>query len=122
MRNRMLLIAMALVLACSTMLAPMAFADGIMQIDTTKADVDVEDVEVSADSVNLAAAIDGCAFAVGDFERASKGSNRNVADEYHGYTYYIGKKSDSLMYLVTDAMVLVYVDPDAASAAPPPFT
>ena len=117
MRKRMILIAAVLILACATMIAPLAFAADSVQIESKKADVDAEGVDVSADEDNLSATVDGCTFAVGDFERASKGSNRDIADEYHGYTYYIGKKADTLMYLVTDSMVLVYIDPDAASSA-----
>ena len=61
--------------------------------------------------------IGGCAFAVGDFQRASKGSNRNIGDAYYGYAYALGSKPGTLMYLVTDKHVIVYIDPDAAAAA-----
>ena len=117
MRKRMFMIATALAFICAMLLTPAAFAADIEEIDATKAEVDTEAVTLSADADNLAATTEGCAFAVGDFERASKGSNRDVADEYHGYTYYIGKKASTLMYLVTDSMVLVYTDPEAAAAA-----
>ena len=117
MRKRILLIAMAMVLVYATALAPLAFAADTATLDTTKADVDTENVTVSADADNLAAAIDECAFAVGDFERASKGSNREIGSKYCGYNYLVGKKASTLMYLVTSDMVLVYVDPDAAAAS-----
>ncbi len=117
MRKRALLLAAALALAMATMVAPAAFAADIESAATTKADVSTEDVVVSADSDDLTAIAGGCDFAVGDFERASKGSNRNIADAYYGYAYYIGNKSDTLMYLVTSDSVIVYVDPKAADAA-----
>ena len=98
----------ALALAVNAALAPLAFA-------ATKADVSIDGVEVSSDG--LSAAIDGCAFAVNDFERASKGSNREIGGAYRGYAYYIGSKADTLMYLVTDERVIVYVDGAQAKAA-----
>ena len=120
MQTRILSLATMLVLAFAFMTAPLAYADdaeALSSIGSTKADVAIDDVTVSADDENLAAVIDGCAFAVGDFNRASKGSNRDIAGAYHGYAYYIGNKADTLMYLVTDSLVIVYVDKTAAAAA-----
>ena len=65
-------------------------------------------------SDNLSAAIDGCAFALNDFTRASAGSNQKVDDQYFGYTYYIGKKPSDVMYVATFTDVVVYVSPEAA--------
>ena len=106
-----------LALVISAFAVPLAYAADINSIGTTKADTKTDGVTVSADKENLTAAIDGCAFAVGNFERASKGSNRNIADAYHGYAYYIGTKSDTLMYLVTSDIVMVYAEPAATKAA-----
>ena len=117
MRKRILLVAAVLMLVMAAMSAPLAYADDATSISTTKADVDTDSITVSADDENLAAVIDGCDFAVGDFQRASKGSNRDIADEYHGYAYYIGTKPTSLMYMVTGDMVLVRIDEAAAKAA-----
>ena len=122
MRKRILPAAMALMLALVTMMVPMAYAASIAPYITTKADLVeneswVDAVQVSSDTDNLAATIEGCAFAVGDFQRASKGSNRNIADAYYGYAYYIGKKPDSLMYLVTSDIVMVYIEKNAAKEA-----
>ena len=117
MRKRIFIAMAVLAFALAALTAPAAYAADIESADATKANVETDDVAVSTDSDNLAAAIDGCAFAVGDFERASKGSNREIADEYHGYSYYVGSKASTLMYLVTDDMVLVYIDSDAAKAA-----
>lgn len=92
-----------------------AWADGIKTLATTKADATTDTVSLSAEDDT--ALIEGCPFAANDFERASKGSNRDIAGSYHGYAYYIGSKSDTLMYIVTDKLVLVYIDEQAATQA-----
>ena len=117
MRKRIVSVAVIVALALAAMAASVAYAVELVPYSTTKADVTTEDVTVSADTSNVTAVIDGCAFAVGDFQRASKGSNRNIDDKYYGYAYYIGSKSDTLMYMVTKDLVMVYVDKDAADAA-----
>jgi len=114
MRKRILALVLSALLSCCA-LAPSAFAETLgSAASATKADVVLDDVSVSADSDNLAAAIDGCAFAIGDFQRASKGSNREISNQYHGYAYYIGSKPSTIMYLVTSDSVIVYVSPDVA--------
>ena len=117
MRKRITCLIAAMSLALATMAAPFAYAAEVAQVQTTKADTVVDDVAVSADDENLAAALDGCTFAVGDFQRASKGSNRDIDGEYHGYAYYIGSKPTSVMYLVTGSDVIVYIDEEVAQAA-----
>ena len=119
MRKRIFLVVVALALACAAAIVPVAYAadSSLASASATKADIGTDAVTVSTDSDNLAAVIDGCAFAVGDFERASKGSNRDIADDYHGYSYYVGNKASTLMYLVTDNNVLVYIDSEAAKEA-----
>ena len=118
MRKRIIVLITILALVFSSMAAPLvAHADDIEKVTTTKADVKADGVTVSADSENLAAVIDGCTFAVGDFQRASKGSNREIAEKYYGYAYYIGNKPSSLMYIVTDQIVMVYIDEMSAKAA-----
>lgn len=117
MRKRIFALVMALALTFATVAAPVAYAAEPESVSTTKSDVSADGVTVSADDENLTAVVDGCAFAVGDFQRASKGSNRDIADEYYGYAYYIGSKPDSVMYLVTDSIVMVYVDEGVAKAA-----
>lgn len=47
-------------------------------------------VEVSKDGD--AALIEGAAFAIGDFSRAQKGTNREVGGAYRGYSYLVGKE------------------------------
>ena len=117
MRKRILLAATALVLVFATMVAPLAYAAGATALTTTKADVSTDNVTLSADTDNKSAVMEGCAFALGDFQRASKGSNRNIGDAYYGYAYALGEKSNTLMYMATDDVVVVYVDPTAASNA-----
>ena len=117
MRKRMFIMIAALAMSLSLMVTPTAFAADGSAYSTTKADVSTDGVTVSADADNLTAVIDGCAFAVGDFQRASKGSNRDIGDKYYGYAYALGSKSSGVMYIVTDKHVVVYVDPDAASSA-----
>ena len=117
MRKRIFSVAVALMLAFTAIAVPTAYAASVESSNATKADVSTDGVTVSADSDNLAAVADGCGFAVGDFQRASKGSNRDIAGAYHGYAYYIGTKPTQLMYLVTGDAVMVYVDGSAAKAA-----
>ena len=108
---------LATLLLILPMAAPAAYAADLVAASNTKADTTTDGVTMSAETDNLTAVIDGCKFAIGDFERASKGSNRNIGDAYYGYTYALGSKSNTLMYMVTDDMVLVYIDPEAASKA-----
>ena len=115
MRRRGFAIAIMLVLIACLSIAPLAWADGFAAVSTTKANATTDKVSLSAE--NDAALIDGCSFAVNEFERASKGSNRNIADAYHGYAYYIGSKASTVMYIVTSDSVIVYLDPDAAQKA-----
>ena len=115
MRKRILLITTTLMLVFNMSMTSLAWATDVVSVDTTKADIDTSGVTLSSD--NASAIIDGCVFAVGDFERASKGSNKALADEYRGYAYYVGNKPNTVMYLVTDENVIVYIDEDAAKAA-----
>ena len=71
------------------------------------------DVTVSAEAD--AALADGASFALTDFSRAQKGSNRDVDGAYLGYSYYQGADADYLAAVVTDDYVVVHV-PESASA------
>lgn len=104
----------ACALAACTVLAPCAWA-APQEAVAVKADLSTEGVVVSADG--LGAVREEEPFALGDFERANVGSNRDIDGAYHGYAYYIGKKASGLMYMVTDKAVMVYVDPQAARDA-----
>ena len=71
------------------------------------------DVTVSAEAD--AALADGASFALTDFSRAQKGSNRDVDGAYLGYSYYQGADADYLAAVVTDDYVVVHV-PESAAA------
>ena len=73
--------------------------------------VSVDDVVVSAEG--KAARIDGATFAVDDFDRAQKGSNRELDGRYLGYSYYQGSTDDYAVAVAADDYVLVYVPPAA---------
>lgn len=117
MRRRITVLAATLMLAFAFVAVPAAFAADAASTGTTKSDTSTEGVKVSADDESLAAVVDGCDFALGDFQRASKGSNRDIAGAYRGYAYYIGAKPTDVMYLVTSDLVMVHIDADAAKAA-----
>ena len=117
MRKRFPVIAVVFVMALAIAGSPMAYAANAASFPLTKADVSTDDVTLSANTDNKTAVIEGSAFAVGDFERASKGSNREIGGAYYGYAYALGSKADDLMYMVTDGLVIVYIDPEAASQA-----
>ena len=55
----------------------------------TAGGVDTSAVQVSKDGD--AAALEGSSFAISDFSRAQKGSNRSIDGEYRGYAYLIGQ-------------------------------
>lgn len=69
-------------------------------------------VSVAADV--LSAQIDGCAFAVHDFYRAQKGSNKEIQGAYQGYNYLVGADANYVCALATPAFVLVHV-PESVS-------
>ena len=71
-------------------------------------EVDTSAVQVSKDGD--AAALDGSSFAISDFSRAQKGSNRSIDGEYRGYAYLIGKGSGQVAQLVAvDDYVVAYI-------------
>ena len=107
MRKRIVALLIAVLIVLIWLPKP-AFADtGAQQLGTTKTDVSLDAVNASAD--DAAATLDGCAFALGDFARASVGSNRDISGSYRGYAYYIGTKPTDLMYLVTSKAIVVHV-------------
>lgn len=77
--------------------------------NTTK----VSSSEVSVSKEGDAARLDAGSFAVSDFSRAQKGSNRNIEGTYQGYSYYEGSSPDYAVAIATDTSVVVYV-PQAA--------
>lgn len=71
-------------------------------------DVDTSAVQVSKDGD--AAALEGSSFAISDFSRAQKGSNRSIDGEYRGYAYLIGQEVGQAAQLIAvNDQVVAYV-------------
>ena len=71
-------------------------------------EVDTSAVQVSKEGD--AAALEGSSFAISDFSRAQKGSNRSIDGEYRGYAYLIGQGSGQVAQLVAvDDYVVAYI-------------
>lgn len=85
-------------------LASSAFGDAYVSTD---------DVEVSHEG--KAARIADASFAVENFSRAQKGSNRDVNGSYIGYAYYEGDTPDKCVAIGTPNYVVVYVPSAFAS-------
>ena len=76
-------------------------------------DVDTSAVQVSKDGD--AAALEGSSFAISDFSRAQKGSNRSIDGEYRGYAYLIGQEVGQAAQLVAvNDQVVAYIPPAVA--------
>ena len=76
-------------------------------------DVDTSAVQVSKDGD--AAAVEGSSFAISDFSRAQKGSNRSIDGEYRGYAYLIGQEVGQAAQLVAvNDQVVAYIPPAMA--------
>ena len=74
----------------------------------TAGDVDTSAVQVSKDGD--AAALEGSSFAISDFSRAQKGSNRSIDGEYRGYAYLIGQEVGQAAQLIAvNDQVVAYV-------------
>ena len=71
--------------------------------------------EVTVSAEADAALAEGASFALADFSRAQKGSNRDVDGAYIGYSYYQGGDADYLAAVVTAGYVIVHV-PESAAA------
>ena len=62
-----------------------------------------------------AAALEGSSFAISDFSRAQKGSNRSIDGEYRGYAYLIGQGAGQAAQLVAvNDQVVAYIPPAMA--------
>ncbi|WP_298627731.1 molybdate ABC transporter permease subunit [uncultured Senegalimassilia sp.] len=71
-------------------------------------DVDTSAVQVSKDGD--AAALEGSSFAISDFSRAQKGSNRSIDGEYRGYAYLIGQGVGQAAQLIAvNDQVVAYI-------------
>lgn len=79
----------------------------------TAGDVDTSAVQVSKEGD--AAALEGSSFAISDFSRAQKGSNRSIDGEYRGYAYLIGQGAGQAAQLVAvNDQVVAYIPPAMA--------
>ena len=130
-----LAVACALVLGC----APAALADDALgDVDTPAVgasaasasatgaaqpagSVDISAVQVSKDGD--AAALDGSSFAISDFSRAQKGSNRSIDGEYRGYAYLVGQGAGQVVQLIAvDDYVVAYIPQSMAAERSLDFT
>ncbi len=72
------------------------------------ADVDTSGVTVSKDGD--AAEMENSSFAIGDFSRAQKGTNREIEGVYHGYSYLVSQGTGTSVQLIAgDDYVVAYV-------------
>ena len=92
--------AIACVMAALMCCPALAFADG---------------VTVSAEKE--AAVMDGSPFGLADFDRAQKGSNREIDDTYVGYSYFISSEEGRFAAIATDSYVVAYLPPNLAQAS-----
>lgn len=98
-----------------------AFAeDALGDVDTPNApsaassavasDSSVDTTGVTISKNGDAAESENSSFAIGDFSRAQKGTNRDVDGEYHGYSYLVGRDTGTCAQLVAaDEYVVAYV-------------
>lgn len=68
---------------------------------------DIDGIELSAEVD--AAALSDAPFAVMDFSRAQKGSNRSIEDQYVGYSYYQGSSTNYAVAIATKNYVVVHI-------------
>ena len=73
--------------------------------------VDTEGVQVSKD--DEAALIDGASFAIDDFSRAQKGTNRERGGSYRGYSYLVGQEQGAFAQVIATTDYVVAYVPDA---------
>ncbi|MBS5502569.1 MAG: hypothetical protein KHX01_06460, partial [Eggerthella sp.] len=76
----------------------------VKDADTSTA---AQDVEVSSEG--SAARASGIDFALSDFSRVEKGSNRPIEGTYQGYCYLMNAPADSLCLVDLSGVVVVYV-------------
>lgn len=108
-----------LIAAALLVLVGLAFARAPQAALAAEADQDdaahaaVPQVTVSEEGD--AAVVDGASFAFDDFSRAQKGSNRDIAGSYRGYSYLVGEEAATTLQLVAgDSFCVVYVPQEPA--------
>lgn len=73
-------------------------------------DSSVDTTGVTISKNGDAAESENSSFAIGDFSRAQKGTNRDIDGEYHGYSYLVGRDAGTCAQLVAgDDYVVAYV-------------
>ncbi len=83
-------------------------SEGASASQANEADADTDGIEVSREG--SAALKDGASFAISDFSRAQKGSNRTIADAYYGYSYLVGQEQGEFVQVIAaDDYVVAYV-------------
>ena len=98
----------------ATTTATSSAADSVSDESASDAEATTDGVEVSREG--SAALKDGASFAIGDFSRAQKGSNRAIDGTYYGYSYLVGQEEGSFAQVVAaDKYVVAYI-PAAAAA------
>lgn len=102
----------ALVAAIGLFAASPAFADEPVPASAA-AEEPAGNVDVALSADGEAARIDGASFAVDEFSRAQKGSNRELDGRYLGYGYYQGSSPDYAVAVAAEDFVLVYIPPAA---------
>ncbi len=116
-----------LILVLMTALLPCrAFADEALgDVDTpqtpkttnsqTPSPENEESAKVSVSEDATSAAIEGTSYAVCDFTRAQKGSNRAIDGTYYGYSYLVGNKAGEFFQLIaSESYAVAYVPAQAA--------
>lgn len=74
-----------------------------------------ESAKVSVSEDATSAAIEGSSYAICDFSRAQKGSNRAIDGTYYGYSYLVGNKAGEFFQLIaSESYAVAYVPAQAA--------
>lgn len=109
MRRFIAKVALAVVLTVGVS-AGTAFAD-----EAAATNDDATGAQVSVSREGDAALVDGSNFALSDFSRAQKGSNRAIDGTYYGYAYLVGQEQGAFAQVVASSdYAVVYVPQSAA--------
>lgn len=74
-----------------------------------------EPAKVSVSEDATSAAVEGSSYAICDFARAQKGSNRAIDGTYYGYSYLVGNKAGEFFQLIaSESYAVAYVPAQAA--------
>lgn len=74
-----------------------------------------ESVKVSVSEDATSASIEGTSYAICDFTRAQKGSNRAIDGTYYGYSYLVGSEAGAFFQLIaSDSYAVAHIPAQAA--------